>query len=353
MSSEVLPSLTLETIAEKLQLELVGNGDIEIIGIASLEDANNQQISFLSNAKYEDQLSSTQAAAVIIKAEQKSLCTNSAALISENPYLSFAQLTGLFNDAPEVSCGIHPSAVIAESAQISQTASIAANVVIGEYCYVGDNTTIEANCVIHDRCVLGDNNHLHANVVLYHNVRLGSNVRIHSHSTLGGDGFGNAPTGNDKGFWLKVYQLGGLLVGNDVEIGANTCIDRGALDDTIIEDGVRIDNLVHVAHNCIIGENTALAACVAMAGSTYIGKRCTFGGGVCIAGHITIADDVHVNGMGMVTGSIRESGQYASGTGLLNGKDWRKAAVRFGQLEKFNKRIKDVEKSLKQISSKD
>ena len=334
---------TLAEIAQHLQLKFVGDGAVKISAIAPLHEAGSSDISFLSNAKHVAQLSTTQAAAVIVKPEHQSQCQVNV-LLADNPLLAFAQLTSLFDDLPDVSTGKHASAVIADSAKIHNSVNIAANVVIGENVEIGENSIIEANTVIADRCIIGKNCRLRANVTLYHHVRMGDNVNIHSCAVIGSDGFGNAPTGGGDKYWQKIHQLGGVSIGNHVEIGANTCIDRGALDDTIIENGVIIDNLVHIAHNCIIGENTALAACVAMAGSTYIGKRCTFGGGVCIAGHITIADDVHVAGMGMVTGSIKEAGQYASGTGLLPVKNWRKSAVRFTQLDKMNKRLTQLEK---------
>ena len=346
MSFKPGQSYSLNEIAEALELELVGDGAVRIYSIAPLTSAEDKDISFLSNAKYAAQLNETKAGAVIVTEEYKTSC-NSPALIASNPYLAFARLTPLFDDLPELDSGIDASAEIADSAQIDKSVSIGANVVIGEDVVIGKNTSIEANTVIAARSVLGENCHLRANVTVYHNVRMGDNVRIHSGTVIGSDGFGNAP--NDKKtrpFWQKIHQLGGVVIGDNVEIGANTCIDRGALDDTIIESGAIIDNLVHIAHGCIIGENTAIAACVAMAGSTYIGKRCTFGGGVGIAGHITIADDVHVTGMAMVTGSIKEAGQYSSGTGLLPARQWRKAAVRFSQLDSMHLRLKKLEKSV-------
>lgn len=339
-------SFSLAEIAVALDLELSGDGDVRIFSIAPLDSADTKDISFLSNVKYAQQLETTAAAAVIVTSEYKDAC-RVPTLIAANPYLAFAQLTALFDDLPEQKVQVHSSAVIAASVSLGESASIAANVVIGEDVVIGENVIIEANTVIGARSVLGNGCHIRANVTIYHNVRMGNNVRVHSGAVIGSDGFGNVPTGSVSGaFWQKIHQLGGVLIGNDVEIGANTCIDRGALDDTIIENGAIIDNLVHIAHGCIIGENTAIAACVAMAGSTYIGKRCTFGGGVGIAGHITIADDVHVTGMAMVTGSIKEAGQYSSGTGLLPARKWRKAAVRFSQLDSMHLRLKVLEKSV-------
>ncbi|NRB40549.1 MAG: UDP-3-O-(3-hydroxymyristoyl)glucosamine N-acyltransferase [Pseudomonadales bacterium] len=339
-------SFTLAEIASALDLELRGDGGCNIFSIAPLHLATEKDISFLSNAKYAEQLTTTAAAAVIVTPEYSDAC-KIPALIADNPYLAFARLTALYDDLPGQKQEIHPSAVIADSAIMGGGVSIGANVVIGEDVVLGVNCVIEANTVVAARSSLGDNCRLRANVTIYHNVRLGKNVTIHSGTVIGSDGFGNVPTGEKTGrFWQKIHQLGGVLIGDDVEVGANTCIDRGALDDTIIENGVLIDNLVHIAHGCIIGENTALAACVAMAGSTYIGKRCTFGGGVGIAGHISIADDVHITGMAMVTGTIKEAGQYSSGTGLLPARQWRKSAVRFSQLDSMHQRLRKIEKHI-------
>lgn len=338
---------SLAQIASELGLKLIGDGNTIITGIASLEAATASQISFLSNAKYEDLLQTTYAAAVILKPDFEGQC-KAGILLSDNPYLAFARLSAMFDDLPSVKPGVHPSAVVDPSARIAEGVSIAANVVIGSQVTIAEGCVIEANSTISDRSSLGENCRIHANVNIYHNVQLGHDVVIHSGTVIGCDGFGNVPTGQPEAYWQKIHQLGGVTIGNRVEIGSNTCIDRGALENTVISDGVIIDNLVHIAHNCIIGENTALAACVAMAGSTYIGKNCTFGGGVGIAGHISIADDVHVTGMAMITGSIKESGSYSSGTGLLPSREWRKAAVRFSQLEKMNKRLKSLEKNQQQ-----
>lgn len=342
-------SYRLADIAQQLGLVLQGDAELHIHGIASLETAAAGEISFLADSRLIKALADSQASAFIVKPEHP-MQADKSYLLSDNPYLSFAQLTTLFNDAPSMPASIHPSATIAGSAVIGSDVHIGANVVIGEHVVIGDHCIIEANTVISDRCVLGSHGHLHANVTLYHNVIVGNEVNIHSGTVLGSDGFGFAPT-SEQYKWQKIYQLGGVRIGNRVEIGANTCIDRGALSDTIIHDGVIIDNLVHIAHNCEIGENTAIAACVGMAGSVTIGKNCTFAGKVGINGHITIADNSHFAGMTVVTGTVKEPGTYATGTAMMPIKDWRKSAVRFTQLDAMHNRIKILEKILAQSSS--
>lgn len=339
----------LGDIADTLGLDLAGDPELMIDSIAPLDEAVEGQISFLANAALDRALETTGASAVIVKPEYAGRC-EAALLFSDNPYLAFARLTRLFNDAPQAVSGIHPTALIHESASIGERVSIAANVVIGAQSVIGDDCVIEAGCMIGDRSSLGAGCHLHANVTLYHNVSLGDACNVHSGTVIGSDGFGFAPTA-EQYKWCKIYQLGGVRIGNRVDIGANTCIDRGALGDTVIHDGVIIDNLVHIAHNCEIGANTAVAGCVGMAGSVHIGQNCTFAGAVAINGHISIADDVHIGGMTAVTGTIKEAGSYTSGTAMMPTREWRKSAVRFTQLEKMQQRIKKLEKALAERSS--
>ncbi len=347
---------SIADIASLLSLKLVmpsegtsSSTDI-ISSIAPLGDAKQGEISFLSDPKYTDQLTSTQASAVIIKADQIELCSVPA-LISNNPYLSYAQLSGVFAQAVTQPLGIHASATIASSANIATTASIGPNVVVGEGVVIGEQSIIQANCVIGDGSVLGINCCLEANVTIYPRVTIGDHVNIHSGSAIGSQGFGFAPTGqfgDDALSWEKIHQLGGVTIGNHVDIGANTCIDCGTLSDTIIEDGVIIDNLVHIAHNCIIRRNTAVAGTVGMAGSTELGQNVIVAGGTSISGHLKIAAGTQFTGVSMVTGNIKEAGVYSSGTGLMPMKEWRKSAVRFSQLDKMEKRIRALEKQLKQ-----
>lgn len=344
-----MKSYRLAEIAEQLQLELHGDGNLVISGIASLETAEVGQVSFLTDKKLEKFLVSSKASAVIVKQLPEQLGQQNF-LVSDNPYLSFAHLTELFNDAPHYAVGIHPSAEIADSVVLGKDLHIGANVSIAAHTIIGDNCIIKANTTISERCVVGDDCLLHTNVTLYHNVSLGDEVTIHSGAVLGADGFGFAPqTGQYK--WQKIYQLGGVRIGNRVEIGANTCIDRGALGDTVVHDGVIIDNLVHIAHNCEVGSNSALAAYVGMAGSVKVGENCTFAGKVGISGHLEIADNCHFAGMTVVTGTVKESGAYATGTAMMPVNEWRKSAVRFTQLNEMYNRIKKLEKIIEEISS--
>lgn len=351
-----MKSYSLADIAEKLELSLDGDGSTVVTGIASLATAEQGKISFIAHKKYLSELASTKASVMILPEELKEHF-DGPKLYSDNAYLCFAKLSALFDDRPVVNDGeenIHPRALIDGSATVAKTAVIGPNVVIGKNVIVGENTQIAANSVVSDNVVIGDDCYLAANVTLYHKVLLGNHVTIHSGTVIGSDGFGNVPNLESKTVskWQKIYQLGTVKIGDYVEIGANTAVDRGALEDTIIKDGAIIDNHVHIAHNCVIGENTALAASVAMAGSTIIGQNCTFGGCVGIAGHIEIADNSHFSGMSMVTGNIKESGQYSSGTALSPSRQWRKNAVRFNQLDNMFQRLKALEKK-QQASSSD
>lgn len=332
--------ITLAELAQKLGATLNGDGSIVINAVQTLHDATTGAVSFLANPSYRSQLASTRASAVIVsdKMAEEAPC---ATLVVPNPYYSFAQVTQLFDNRPAANGQIHPTAVIADSAQLGQGVTIGPKAVIGEHCIIGDHSEIGAGSVIGDHSVLGNHCLLHANVTLYHNVVMGNNVRIHSGAVIGADGFGFAP---NAGKWAKIAQLGGVQIGNNVEIGSNTCVDRGALGNTVIQDDVILDNQIQVAHNVEIGAGTAIAACTGISGSTKIGKRCTIAGGVGINGHIEITDGVHIAGMAMITGSITEPGAYASGTSYMPYNEWRKNAVRFRQLDSLAKRISQLEK---------
>lgn len=334
--------LTLGELAQKLDATLVGDANVLITSVQTLEQANTGAVSFLANPAYRSQLADTKASAVIV-AQDVAAEVPCAALIVKNPYLSFALTTQLFDNRPKPNPGIHPTAIIAGTAKLGENVSIGPNVVIGENCLIGNQVEIGANTVIGDNCVIGNYCHLNANVTLYHGVTLGERVRVHSGTVLGADGFGFAP---NRGQWVKIAQLGGVRIGNDVEIGANTCIDRGALDDTVIDDHVIIDNLIQLAHNVKVGTGTAIAACTGISGSTEIGKNCIIAGGVGMAGHLEITDGVQITGMGMITHSIKEPGVYSSGIPQMPSKDWRKNAVRFRQLDDLARRLNKLEKGI-------
>lgn len=333
--------LSLGELAHYLGAELRGDASLIIRGVDTLQDAGSGMVSFLANPSYRSQLADTAASAVIVAADMAAEAP-CAALVVPNPYLSFARVTQLFDNRPQPRAGIHASAVIAASARLGNNVSIGPNVVIGEHCELGDGCEIGANTVISDHCVLGSGCILRANVTLYHDVVLGERVQIHSGTVIGADGFGFAP---EKGRWHKIAQLGGVRIGNDVEIGANTCIDRGALGDTVIGDNVILDNLIQIAHNVKVGEGTAMAACSGIAGSTVIGKHCTFGGNAGVAGHLEIADGVHIAGKALISKSITEAGAYSSATPQMPMQEWRRNAVRFRQLDDMAKRLQKLEKS--------
>jgi UDP-3-O-[3-hydroxymyristoyl] glucosamine N-acyltransferase len=328
-------SYTLTEIAQRLQLKCVGDSSLHIVGLATLASASKGQMSFLANPRYQKELLNTSATAVIVSEQMADDCPV-AALISPNPYLSYAQATELFSIQSSSCSGVHASAVVSGTAQVSSSASIGPHCVIGERAVIGENTVLGAGTFIGDDSVIGANGLLHANVTVYHGVAMGCSAVIHSGTVVGSDGFGFAPHANG---WQKIQQLGGVTIGDNVELGANTTIDRGSLDDTLIGNNVIIDNQVQVAHNVQIGDGTAIAGCTAIAGSTRIGKRCTIAGGVGIVGHITLVDGVHITAHTLVTKSITEKGSYSSGTPMQETKQWHKSAVRFTQLNKIAKQL--------------
>jgi len=337
-------SFTLGELAKQLSVKCRGDSAITISGLATLSGAGDNQLSFLSNPKYTSSLKNTNAAAVILSPDMAEGFQGNC-LISQDPYLTYAKASQLF-DPSFLSMGIHPSAIIADSALIGNDVSIGAACVIGENVRIGDNSAIGAGSVVGNNAQLGHRCLLHANVTIYHDVRVGDCVIIHSGAVVGSDGFGYAPDQNGETTWVKIAQLGSVSIGNHVEIGACTTIDRGALDDTVIEDGVILDNHIQIAHNVHVGANTAIAAYTGIAGSSKIGKNCTLAGRVSVVGHITIADNTHVAMCGDVTKSIKEAGSFSSGTGMQPTQQWRKNVVRFSQLDDMAKRLAAIEKKL-------
>ena len=341
-------SYTLEELATLLDAKLIGDAKCEIYGLGTLSNAKSGQLSFLSNPAYISQLATCQASAVIIDEKFAGSCTTNR-LISPEPYLCFAKATSLFNFAPIVPSGIHPSAVIHATAQLADSVAIAANAVIESGVTIGAGTIVGAGSVVEANCRIGENCEIHSNVTLYHSVAIGSNVIIHSGAVIGADGFGFASDGKQS---LKIYQLGSVQIGDSVDIGAGTTIDRGAIEDTIIEDGVKIDNQVQIGHNCRIGAHTIICGCTAIAGSVTIGKHCIMGGASGAVGHITIADRVQVSAMSLVSQSITEPGMYSSGTGHMKTSEWKRNIVRFQQLDSIAKRLKEIEKAIDRTSAK-
>lgn len=333
---------TLGEIAEALGAELRGDPDVRIRGLATLQAAEPGQISFLANPSYARFLEGSSASAVILSpAAADQSPTN--VLLLDNPYLGYARLSHWFDPAPVAQPGIHPSAVVDASVTVPESASIGPMAVIEADVIIGEGVAIGAGCVVGARCELGAGTVLRPRVTLAHDVILGQRCHILSGAVLGSDGFGFA---NERGVWHRIAQIGRVVLGDDVEVGANTTIDRGALDDTVIGHGVKLDNLIQIAHNVTIGDHSAMAAKVGIAGSTRIGRHCVFGGASGVAGHLEITDQVHLTGMTLVTGHISEPGVYSSGTGAEPNKQWRKNAVRFRQLDAMARKLKELEKKL-------
>ncbi len=338
---------TLAELAERLGATLRGGADKRISGIAALQDAGPEQLSFLANPQYRKHLAECRAAAVLLTAADAEQYGGDA-LIVDNPYLAYARLSHLFDSKPQVAAGVHPTAQVAADARVDASACIGAYAVIESGAQIGANVTLGAHCVVGARSVIGEGGWLAPRVTLYHDVRIGKRVVIQSGAVIGGEGFGFA---NEKGVWEKIAQIGGVRIGDDVEIGANTTIDRGALSDTLIGNGVKLDNQIMIAHNVQIGDNTAMAGCVGISGSTKIGRNCMIAGGVGMVGHIEVCDGVFVTGMTMVTRSITEPGAYSSGTAMQPAAEWKKSAARIRQLDDMARRLKDLEKQLAAVTS--
>ena len=337
-----MAGMTLADIAAKLGAELRGDGTVVIESIAGMATATAGQITFLSSSKYRKQLAECQAAAVMLK-EADAEGFEGNALLMADPYLGYAKVAQLLDTTPAAASDIAASAYVDPTAQLGEHVSIGHNAVIEAGAHIGDNAQIGAGCFIGKNARIGAGTKLWANVTIYHDVVLGDQCLVQSSTVIGADGFGYA---NDKGEWVKIPQLGSVRIGNRVEIGACTTIDRGALDDTIIEDNVIIDNQMQIAHNVQIGYGTAMAGGTIVAGSTKIGKYCIIGGASVLNGHIEIADGVTITGMGMVMRSIEEKGMYSSGIPLQPNKEWRKTAARTMKIDEMNKRLKAVEKQL-------
>jgi len=331
---------TLGELAALLGLPLQGEAGTVITGIATLAKAGPGQLSFFHNNRYFPDLLATKASAVIIHPDSASACPT-ATLLAANPYAAYARVSRLFGRPNSQATGIHATAIVHPTAIVAASASLGAHVCIGANTVVEEQVIIGPNSVIGDDCFIGKDSWLSANTTLYHGVTLGSRVRIHSAAVLGSDGFGFASDGKRH---EKIEQLGGVRVGDDVEIGAATTIDRGALDDTVIEEGVKIDNQVQIAHNVRIGSNSIICGCSAIAGSSVIGKNCIIAGAVGVINHVSICDGVTVTAMSLVNQSITEPGIYSSGTGLDKASNWKKNIVRFRQLDDIWKKLLRLEK---------
>jgi len=333
-------SYKLKQLAELLDVTIQGDENVVINSVASVENAQQGDICFVSSAKYMDALRETNASAVIVKQDMLEN-TRVAALVVDNPRATYARIVDLLYPQQLPAAGIHPSASIDKSAKVSDSASIGANVVIEANAEIADGAVIEAGCVIGRDSQIGKSTHLYPNVTVYYGCSIGDQCILHSSSVVGSDGFGFE---FDKTEWLKISQVGGVIIGNKVEIGACSVVDRGALNDTVIEEGVKLDNHVQIAHNVYVGAHTVMSRGVGVAGSTKIGKNCIIGGMAGIRDNIEITDNVMITAMTIVSKSLKQPGSYSSTTPIDDTKSWRKNSVRFRQLDDMAKRIRQLEK---------
>ncbi len=342
-------SLALGEIAVQFGCEIHGDPDVTVDCVATLAEAGPGSVSFLSNPVYRSQLAATRASAVIIAPDDAADCPTNC-LVTGNPYVVYAQVAQLLYPAALPRAGRHPSAVVGADCDIGNGTEIAAGAVLGDRVSVGERCYIGPNCVIGDDVVIGSDSRLFASVSVYHGVAMGRRVRVHSGAVIGADGFGNAA---DQDGWIKVPQVGSVNIGDDVEIGANTCVDRGAIGDTRLGNDVKLDNQVQIGHNVIIGDHTAMAGQCGIAGSATIGARCLIGGGVAVNGHIEIVDNVSIMGRGNVTKSITTPGVYASVFGVEEAGKWRKIAARVKRLDAMAGRLRALENRLESLRGSD
>lgn len=334
--------MRLADLASALQVEFRGDADYQVHAVSSLETAQAHQLTFVAGSKRVAQLASCHAGVVVLSSTLADVWPGNL-LLSSNPHLTFAHAAGLLHPARCAPATIHPTAVIHPSAQLAADVSVGAYVVIGEQVSIGSGTSIGAGSVVEHSVQMGRDCRIGPNVTIMHDCLLGARVHVESGAVIGAEGFGFAKDGDA---WVRVPQIGKVVIGDDVEIGANTCIDRGAIQDTVIANGVKLDNLIHVAHNVYVGEHTAMAAKVGIAGSTRIGARCTIAGKVGIAGHLNIADDVHVTAMSMISHDLPQPGVYSGAIPQDTNANWRKNAARFRQLDAMARRLRALEKQI-------
>ncbi len=341
-------SYTLADLVARFGGELVGDGAVPVRQVAELDHATSDEIGFVSQSKYLSHLDNTHAAAVILPLDAAN-STDLPRILTSNPYLYFARVSALLNPAAHIAAGVHPTAVISARAVIAPDAWIAAGAVIGDGVVIGARSVIGANSVVGDHTCVGDDCVLHAQVTIYHRCVIGNRVILHSSCVIGADGFGFVP---DQGHWEKIPQIGRVVIGDDVEIGACTTVDRGTLGDTIIEDGVKLDNQIQIAHNVLIGAHTVIAACTGIAGSAKIGRHCTIGGAAMIAGHIEIAEGSQISTNTLITKSLPQPGTYTSALPFTEHKVWLKSAVYLRNLEPWINRIKTLEARLAALENR-
>ena len=341
-------SYSVAELAERFGLSSHGDDAVSIDGVGTLSGAGASQLSFLSNGKYDAQLAATRAGVVVLREENLAACPT-AALIAKDPYVAYAKIAALFERQPLALPGVHPSAIVAASARVSASASVGPCCVIEDEAVIEDGAVLGPHCIIGAACTVGAQSRLVARVTLVTRVTLGKRVLVHPGAVIGSDGFGLAfdRDAYDHGGWIKLPQLGGVRIGDDCEIGANTTIDRGALEDTVLEEDVRLDNQIQIAHNVYVGAHTAMAGCAAVAGSAKIGRYCQIGGNAGVLGHLELADRVTITAKSLVTSSIREPGEYSSGVPLQANLAWRKNAARFKHLDEYARRLSALEKDRK------
>lgn len=347
-------STRLGKLVERLGGRLAGDAEIEISGIAPLDVADASHITFLSNPKLRAQAAQTKAAALILSAADDAVVSatyKGSRIVTDNPYAYFARTAQFFVElqAIPVEPGIHPSACVHSEAKVATGASIGPNVTIDAGAEIADGAVIDAGCFVGRLAKVGEGTHFFANVTFHAECEIGKHGIVHSGTVIGADGFGFA---REKGVYIKIPQTGRVVIGDDVEIGANTTIDRGALADTVIEDGVKLDNQIQIGHNCHIGAHTAMAGCVGIAGSAKIGKYCTFGGAAMVLGHLTIVDNVHISSGSMVSRSILEPGQYTGFYPLAKNAEWEKSAAIVRNLGTMREKIRELEKTIKSLTEK-
>jgi len=340
MTSGTRTSYSLREITERFGGKVDGDAAVKVRQVATLESATPDTIAFIANERYLPQLRSTRAGAVIVD-ESIRAATFIPRIVCANPYVYFAQVSALFNPALSARPGIHASAVVDSSARIAGDAEVGPCAVVERAAVIGAGSVIGAGCFIGDGAVIGHDTRLHPNVTICRDCVVGNRVILHSGVVIGADGFGLAM---NEGRWTKVPQIGRVVVGDDVEMGANTTVDRGALDDTVIEDGVKLDNQIQVAHNVRIGAHTAIAACVGIAGSTKLGRHCRIGGGSGIAGHLNIADNVEISAFTLVTKSIVSAGTYTGAYPFEPNGEWRRNAVQLKHLDELARRVRAIER---------
>lgn len=340
--------MKLGDIVARFGGELLGAPETEVARIAPLERAGQGDLAFVSSAKHARRLETTGAGAVILGPDLRDATTRPR-IVCANPYAYFARVSAVLHPAPAPAAGVHPAAVVAPGAEVDASASVAAGAWIGEGARVGARSIIESGARVGEGAAIGEDCHLHPNAVVYHSCVLGNRVGLHGGAVIGADGFGLAL---EEGRWVKIPQVGRAVLGDDVEIGANSTVDRGTLDDTVIEHGVKIDNQVQIGHNCRIGAHTAIAACVGIAGSTRVGRHCRIGGAAMIQGHIEICDDVTISAATAVMKSIREPGTYTSIYPFQEHRAWIRNAAHLRHMASLVEKIKALEKRLRELEGR-